>query len=78
MSRWHYFTAQATKQPQATPPALQIPLSFCRWLSSCARAVHLLCAWLGLGRGRGAQKQLSSFQELLADRRDPSKTPNHH
>lgn len=60
MSRWRYFTAQAAKQPQATLPALQIPVSFCCWLRLCARAAHLLCAWLGLGRGSGAQKQFSS------------------
>ena len=29
MSRRHYFIAQAAKQPQATLPALQIPVSFC-------------------------------------------------
>lgn len=75
MSRRHYFTSQAAKQPQATLPALHIPVLFCCWLCSCARAVHLLCAWLGLGLGSGAQKQFSSFRELLADRRDPSKDP---
>lgn len=53
MNRRHYFTAQATKQPQATPPALHIPVSFCRWLCSRAHVVRLLCAWPGLGGGAG-------------------------
>lgn len=74
MNRRHYFTAQATKQPQATPPALHIPVSFCRWLCSRAHVVRLLCAWPGLGGARvGSQKQFGSFRELPADRRDPSK-----
>ena len=78
MNRRHYFTAQAMKQPQATPPALQIPVSFCRWLCSRARAVRLLCAWLGLGgRGWGLRSSLALSGSSQQTGETPVKTPHH-
>lgn len=76
MSRWRIFTAQALqKQPQATPPALQIPSVCFAWHQLlCTRGAPALCAWLGLGRGRGAQEAAQLFPGAPSRQEDPSKT----